>query len=445
MSDEPQRSEGKKPEPDKDDDAWIEKVVNVAGNLGFNKMRLRWKLIRWQEKRRKQNNLVAQDRLRVDYAHKTCGECGAIQDRDEKICTACGKKLSSRTWQILGRMGLTSPRAVSVSTLLAVAILIAYARVWTAQGGGFGSPSGWLLTDFGGTWKPLMAAEPWRLLTSVFLHAGLLHLAFNLLAIASVGPRIEEIYGRATMAGIFIISGVIAAFASVSIRAGMGVGIGASGALMGLIGLAVGYGHRAGRGRGHALRNDMLKWSGYTFVFGFAVGADNWAHLFGLLVGAAFGLVVPPAWWARRRLIAARILFGVIGAAGTIGALVLILTRSPAEHQERVDPALQSAANDSLLVAHYTAVCTAYYAGDTPRAIAAAKEFAKDFEIENGELDARGVATMCERIQQMRTVCATRDQLDRETRAQYESMCSMYEPLFEKLRVRAPIPLSTDR
>lgn len=433
MSDEPQKSEGKKPE---DEDAWIEKVVNVAGNLGFNKMRLRWKLIRWQDKRRKERNLVEQERLRVDYAHKTCGECGAIQDRDEKICTACGRKLSSRTWQILGRMGLTSPKAISVSTLLAVGILFAYARVWTAQGGGFGSPSGFLLVDFGGTWKPLMAAEPWRLLTSVFLHAGLMHLAFNLLAIASIGPRIEELYGKATTAGIFVISGVIAAYGSISLRSGGGVGIGASGALMGLIGLAAAYGHRAGRGRGHGLRDDMLKWSAYVFLFGFVVGADNWAHGFGFLVGAAFGLAVKPAWWTRRRWLPARILLGFIGAAGTIGALVLIFTRTPATPEERA--AAAQTETSSLLVSHYQTTCGAYYANDVPKAIAAAKEFAKDFEVENYTLDATGVDMMCDGIQQMREVCGTRDKLDRETRAQYDSMCTMYEPLFKALPVRAP-------
>jgi membrane associated rhomboid family serine protease len=434
MSEEPQKSEGNKPKDD--DDAWIEKVVNVAGNLGFNKMRLRWKLIRWQEKRKKERNLAEQERLRIDYAHKTCGECGAIQDRDEKICTACGKKLSSRTWQILGRMGLTSPKAVSVSTLLAVAILFAYARVWIAQGGGFGAPSGYLLVDFGGTWKPLIADEPWRLLTSVFLHAGLLHLAFNLLAIASIGPRIEELYGRATTAGIFIISGVIAAYGSIMIRAGGGVGIGASGALMGLIGLAAGYGHRAGRGRGHGLRDDMLKWSAYTFVFGFAVGADNWAHLFGALVGAAFGLAVKPAWWTRRRWLPARILLGLIGAAGAIGALVLILTRVPTTPEER--EAQTRVETSSMLVSHYGAMCVAYYANDLPKAIAAAKEFAADFQIGDDKLDATGVELMCDGIQQMRVVCATRDKLDRETRAEYDAMCTMYEPLFQALPVRAP-------
>lgn len=428
MSEEPQKSEGKKPE---DEDAWIEKVVSVAGNLGFNRMRLRWKLIRWQEKRRKEKNLAEQERLRVDYAHKTCGECGAIQDREEKICTACGKKLSSRTWQILGRMGLTSPKAISVSTLIAVAILLAYARVWVTQGGGFAAPSPWLLVDFGGTWKPLMDAEPWRLLTSVFLHGGLLHLAFNLLAIASIGPRIEELYGRATMAGIFILTGVIASFASISIRDTYGVGIGASGALMGLIGLAAAYGHRAGRGRGHALRDDMLKWSAYTFIFGFVAHADNWAHLFGLLAGAAFGLAIKPAWWTRRRWLPARVLFGLVGAAGTIGALALILTRTPEPHEDGVDPALENAANTSLLVSHYTSVCTAYYAGDVPGATAAAKEFAKDFKLDNYTLDAAGVDLICDGLQQMRVMCATNDK-------QYATLCGQYEPLFQALPVRAP-------
>jgi len=421
-----------------DDDAWIEKVVNLAGNLGFNKMRLRWKLIRWQDKRRKAKNLAEQERLHVDYAHKTCGECGAIQDREQKVCTACGKKLSSRTWQILGRMGLTAPQAISVSTLLAVSILLAYARVWTAQGGGFGAPSGYLLVDFGGTWRPLMAEEPWRLLTSVFLHAGLWHLAFNLLAIASIGPRIEELYGRATMAGIFILSGVIASYGSISIRATGGVGIGASGALMGLIGLAAGYGHRAGRGRGHGLRDDMLKWSAYTFIFGFAVGADNWAHLFGALVGAAFGLAVKPAWWARKAWVPARVLLGLIGVAGTVGALVLIMTRHPTTPEERA--VASKAESAELLVSHYTAVCTPLYAGDVPKAIAAAKEFAADFEIDDYTLDAAGVEMMCDGIEQMRTWCTKLDTLQGEIRTQYAEVCPMYEPLFKALPPRPPNP-----
>lgn len=421
-----------------DDDAWIEKVVRVAGNLGFDKTRLRWKLIRWQDKRRKAKNLAEQERLRIDYAHKTCGECGAIQDRDEKVCTACGKKLSSRTWQILGRMGLASPQAVSVSTLLAVAILIAYARVWVAQGGGFDAPSPWLLVDFGGTWKPVMDGEPWRLLTSVFLHAGLLHLAFNLLAIASIGPRIEELYGRATMAGVFIATGVLAAFGSISLRAGNGVGIGASGALMGLIGLAAAYGHRAGRGRGHGLRDDMIKWSAYTFIFGFAVGADNWAHLFGLLAGAAFGLAVKPAWWAKKAWLPARVLFGLVGAAGTIGALALVLTRTPTPREEPVDPALQGAATISAFVAHYEAVCSPFYAGDLPAAIAAAKDFTEDFDVPDGTADAPGVESMCDGVQQIRVICAQRATADAQTRAQWDETCTMYQPVFDKLPARAP-------
>ena len=63
-------------EDPKQDGDWIEKVVDVAGKLGFNKMRLRWKLIRWQENRRKAARRREQQVQHITYAHKTCPECG---------------------------------------------------------------------------------------------------------------------------------------------------------------------------------------------------------------------------------------------------------------------------------------------------------------------------------------------------------------------------------
>src|SRR3954464_7208463 len=167
MSDEP---EPKKPA--EDDDAWIDKVVNVAAHLGFNKMRLRWKLIRWQDNRRKAARRREQAVQHVTYAHKTCSECGHVQDKDEAVCTSCGAKLGKRGFQMLGRLGILMPVAISISTVLALVMLATYARGWLAGGGGLSSPSGYLLIDFGGRWPPYIDDEPWRLLTSVFLHAG---------------------------------------------------------------------------------------------------------------------------------------------------------------------------------------------------------------------------------------------------------------------------------
>lgn len=418
-----------------DEDAWIEKVVNAAGALGFNKMRVRWKLIRWQNARTKAANLRGQQQLHVGYAHKLCRECGAVQDKDEAVCTACGAKLGHRSFHVLRRLGIVAPVAISISTLLAVGILLAYARVWIAGGGGFAAPSGQLLVDFGGRWPPAMADEPWRLVTAVFLHAGLMHLLFNLLAIASIGPRIEELYGRATTLGLFVVTGVLANLGALQVGP-MAVGIGASGGLMGLIGVAVGYGQRAGRGRGHGLRDDMLKWSAYTILFGFAVGADNWAHLFGLLAGAAFGLTVRPATWRRRALMPARLLVGLAGAIGTIGAIAIILTRtaSPPEVFDQDEGEDVAAASDQAMD-RVVSVCVAYYAGDLPGARAGMQAMMGN-DVDRQDLDATGIDGMCNSIQEIRERCAhpSSDQ----AREQMTSLCAMNAPVFAAVPARTP-------
>jgi membrane associated rhomboid family serine protease len=314
--------------PKPDPDAWIERVVTAAQALGMNPVRVRWKLIRWQESRRRAQRRREQWMTHVRYQHKTCPECGHVQDRDEKMCTACGAALTGRGMQVLQRVGLTAPDLMSMSTLLALAILGVYLRVWLAAGGGLGSPGFEVLRAFGGHWSASTAAEPWRLVTSIFLHAGLMHLGFNLLAIASIGPRIEALYGRLTMLMLFVVTGALASLGSD--RMGLwGVGIGASGGVMGLVGAAAACGHRQGTAGGRALRNAMLQWSAYTFVYGFWLHADNWAHAFGLVTGAVFGYAVRPQTWSHPRLLPVRALGKLIGVAGAAGALAIIFTRTP--------------------------------------------------------------------------------------------------------------------
>jgi membrane associated rhomboid family serine protease len=202
-----------------------------------------------------------------------------------------------------------------------------------------------LLREFGAHSRALSADEPWRLVTAIFLHAGLLHLGFNLLAIATIGPRIEALYGRPTMLTAFVVTGALASAGS-DLMGLTGVGIGASGGVMGMIGAAAGHGQRVGTSGGRALRNDMLKWALYTIVFGFWLGADNWAHAFGILTGAVFGYAVPPRPWLRPRLAAVRVLVNLVGAAGAIGAVAIILTRTPAPLPARAAPLLGHALRD---------------------------------------------------------------------------------------------------
>ncbi len=308
---------------------WIDTLARLAGHLGMNSTRVRWRLIRWYERRGHDRRRLEQKLDHITYAHKTCGRCRALQDREARTCSNCGARLGSRTLQVLRRVGLVSPEALSISTILALAIMAAYARVWVAQGGGFGTPSGALLFDFGAQWQTGAPDEPWRLVTAMFLHIGVWHLAFNLIATASIGPQVEEIWGRLTMLFLFIATGIAGNVVSGLVQPNV-LSAGASGGLCGLIGAAAGYGHRLGTARGRALRNDMMKWLAYTIVFGFVLGADNWAHGGGALAGAAFGYTVRPATWQRRAWLPVRAVAKTIGVFATAGALVIILTRHPA-------------------------------------------------------------------------------------------------------------------
>lgn len=387
------------------DDAWIEKVVKIAGALGMNPMRTRWKLLRWQERRRQAARRREQTVEHIRYQHKTCDVCGAVQDRDEKTCSGCGAKLGRREFQVLRRVGLAVPQALSISTLLALAFIAVHVRVLIAAGGGIGSPPVGLLFDFGGHWPPAVAGEPWRLVTAMFLHAGLWHLAFNLLAIAMIGPRVETLYGRLTMLFLFIASGTLASVGSGAFGPDA-VGIGASGGVMGLIGAMAGYGHRDGTWAGRTLRNDMLKWSAYTFIFGFFIGADNWAHLFGGIVGAAFGYAVRPARWSAPSLMAVRALAGLIGVVVAIGALVIIFTRVPTP---------QTVTGYELSYEPYASVCRRHFDGDHAGArreleAVMAKHETYDFPPEDP------VASMCDALLMMRESCRSGSAaLDAET------------------------------
>lgn len=313
-------------EPKDDPDAWIEKVVKVAAVVGFNPTRTRWKLIRWHNNRQRAHRRSQQVVEHIRYQHKTCPRCGHVQDRDETTCSRCEASLGRRGSQVLARLGLRMPE-ISLSVALAIAILAVYVREVAALGGGLGAPSPELLFQLGGHWAPSVPDQPWRLVTAMFLHIGLWHVGFNLLSMAMIGPRIEELYGRATMPLLFLATGVLANLGSGAVGLGA-VSAGASGGIMGLIGVAGGYGHRSGTPIGRALRDDMVKWMLYTLLFGYFVRADNWAHVFGGLSGAAFGLAVKPQWWMSRNRRPLRIVAGVLAVIVTIGALAIIFSRT---------------------------------------------------------------------------------------------------------------------
>lgn len=313
-------------EPRKDDDdggAWIETVAKAAGALGFNAVRVRWKLRRWRDRRLAAAEGRRQRLEHIRYEHKVCPKCTAVNDKAADTCSRCGEKLGGRALQLARRAGLVPGGIISASGLLMICIIAVYVRVALAGGGAWiDQPIDWLYA-FGGATDD---GEWWRAACVMFLHAGLWHILFNLYALSVVGPHVEQEYGRGTMLFAFIVTGLAGSVVSLAFQDG-GIRIGASGAIMGLIGIATARGHRDGTAAGRAVRDAMLKWAVYTFIFGLIVRADNWGHGGGLVAGLALGLGIDPRWLragAGRRLAQ---IAGVLGLAATLATTGWIMTQ----------------------------------------------------------------------------------------------------------------------
>jgi membrane associated rhomboid family serine protease len=151
---------------------------------------------------------------------------------------------------------------------------------------GLGSNFGPYTTD--GDW--------WRLLTAMFLHLGIIHLAFNMWALASFGPLVERLYGSVFYFLIYMGAGLAGGLASVSWRPEVN-SVGASGAIFGIFGalLAVQI-HNGGSIPVNVLRPLRYTSSLYIalslFVGLSASGVDNAAHIGGIAAGFLMGLTV---------------------------------------------------------------------------------------------------------------------------------------------------------
>jgi rhomboid protease GluP len=136
----------------------------------------------------------------------------------------------------------------------------------------------------------------WRLLTSLFLHAGILHLAFNMWALASFGPVVERLYGSVSYALLYFVAGVAGSLASISLNPAIN-SVGASGAIFGLLGALIAAQLRSAASFPPSvlrpLRRSSLIFTGYALLAGLlSTGVDNAAHLGGVVTGFLLGLLL---------------------------------------------------------------------------------------------------------------------------------------------------------
>jgi rhomboid protease GluP len=174
------------------------------------------------------------------------------------------------------------------------AIITLNVLVWLAMTAAGGSTNPQVLLRFGAKVNSrIVGGQVWRLVTPIFVHIGIVHLAFNTYAIHVFGMQIERTFGSLRYLAIYLLSGIAGVLGSFAFSPHPSAG--ASGAIFGLIGTeaAFFYRYRRAFGRGGQQRlYNILVVIGYNLAFTFvASNIDVWGHLGGLLAGITLG------WW----------------------------------------------------------------------------------------------------------------------------------------------------
>jgi rhomboid protease GluP len=247
-------------------------------------------------------------------------------------------------------------RGVVTPTLIGACVLVYIAMV--ATGVPWLLPSSAQLLDWGASQgvSVVLDREYWRLATTIFLHGGLIHLAMNMWSLFVVGPLVERLYGNLAFAVIYLASGVGGALASLTVSP-LRVGVGASGAICGILGALVAFlvVHRRAIPKSilTSFRVSLTSVVVLMAILGYFVpNIDQQAHLGGLGTGFLCGLLltrswpVVSSWWVAMRHVAA--MFLIAGALTAVAAAVAGRSRAAITPEVRyqavvlrLDPALQ--------------------------------------------------------------------------------------------------------
>jgi rhomboid protease GluP len=193
--------------------------------------------------------------------------------------------------------------------------------------GGFLSPgqTSLLLLGATGTYPIDHLGRTWTLLSANYLHGGILHIIFNLMALKQIAPWVSTEYGSSRMLTIYTLGGVCGYV--VSYLAGTPLTIGASAAVCSLIGALLFYGKSRGGAYGASVYREVSGWVISLFIFGLIFpGIDNWAHGGGILGGIILGALL--GYNERRRENHFDQALALFCGLATVGVLGLALVRA---------------------------------------------------------------------------------------------------------------------
>ncbi|RNC70973.1 MAG: rhomboid family intramembrane serine protease [Desulfuromonadales bacterium] len=230
-----------------------------------------------------------------------CPNCRRLISRDEGACPYCGTSRPGSWWKNnpFTRSAGSADRIVTiiltVNVVMFVASLLISGRP-PGRGGLFTalSPDQNSLLKLGATGVvPIdRFGRFWTVISANYLHGGLLHIIFNMMAVRQLIPLVAQEYGTWRLLSIYTLGGVAGYLASY--WAGVGYTVGASSALCGLIGSLLYYGKSRGGVYGQAVFHEVRGWVVGLFLFGLIAPdiIDNWGHGGGIAGGVLLGLLL---------------------------------------------------------------------------------------------------------------------------------------------------------
>lgn len=312
--------------------ALLNQLVEILGKLGFNTTRLKWKLFQL-EKRSQQKSFgvhLPASLQWLAYPHKRCRHCNGIVARDERICPHCGKRAPTLMgYKITRLLGVALPQGTPVMLGAFMAVIILNFVLMIGMEG-FSALVAPQHSAMFGAWKVSLRDEWWRYLSFGLAHGGIIHIAFNMMALTQVGPIVEDRIGPWRMLVLITVTQIASALATYvyyfSILHNPYAGtVGASGWLFGLIGFGISYfKNQVGVVRDY--REQLIKWAMYSLVFGFVIGANNAAHVGGGVAGYVIGMIPE----GRRQ--SAPFIKAAWNAAAAVCALLWIATLAYLSH-----------------------------------------------------------------------------------------------------------------
>jgi rhomboid protease GluP len=238
-----------------------------------------------------------------------CPNCGSLVGvRDEK-CYTCGR-VNPGLWGFapalrdLGADFGFVPLVIGASVVMYLASLLLSGGNVGMSGLAILSPSSLAICSLGasGARPMFLLGEWWTVLSATWLHGGLLHILFNMMAVRNLGPTAVEIIGPARTVIIYVIGGACGFLLSsvmgrylilpIPFFRGASLTLGASASIFALVGALVHYGRASGSS---LIRTEMTRYALLLFIsVMFLPRIDNYAHLGGFLGGYAVSRFLNP-------------------------------------------------------------------------------------------------------------------------------------------------------